>query len=60
MRTESDAEEAGWDAGYYGPNTTNCHFGYFATKELTAAWERGNARGKRDRDAEVARIAKAT
>jgi hypothetical protein len=48
-RTEKDAEQAGWEAGYYGPNTSNCHFTYFATPELTAAWERGNAGGKVER-----------
>ncbi len=48
-RTEKDAEQAGWEAAYNGPNLDNCHFGFFATRELTKAWERGNANGKIER-----------
>ena len=44
--TEKQAEQAGREAGYFGPNLTNCHFTYFATPELTKAWERGNEQGK--------------
>lgn len=39
----------GWEAGYYGPNTFNCHPSYFATPEKTKVWELGNAKGKSDR-----------
>ena len=38
------AEDMGYDCGKNGANTTNCHFGLFATRELTGAWERGKAR----------------
>jgi len=41
--TEQQAYEAGSDARLRGPNTTNCHFRYFARPELTAAWEQGKA-----------------
>ena len=44
-KTEAEAENAGYEAGRYGANTTNCHFSNFATPELTKAWERGNTRG---------------
>lgn len=51
-----DAEQAGWrrayDAGYdcgqNGPNEKNCHFGLFATPQMTKAWERGKADAERD------------
>jgi hypothetical protein len=38
---------AGKDAGINGPNSTNCHFRLFSSREQTEAWERG----KRDGDA---------
>ena len=44
--TEKQAEQAGREAGYFGPNLTNCHFTYFATPELTKAWERGNEQAR--------------
>lgn len=34
--------EAGVDARVNGPNPANCHFCWFACKEDTAEWERGN------------------
>lgn len=49
MRTEQEAELAGEEAAVHGSNTTNCHFTLFARPELTLAWERGHARGKRRR-----------
>ena len=33
--------EAGFSSVKDGPNTENCHFGLFATKEMTKAWEAG-------------------
>jgi hypothetical protein len=45
--TEESAEEAGFDCGKNGSNTANCHFKFFATRELTAAWERGKARAQK-------------
>ena len=39
--TEEDAFNAGRDAGLNGVNDTNCHFKYFGSPALTAAWERG-------------------
>jgi hypothetical protein len=43
--SEAEAERAGFDAGVNRPNIHNCHFTLFRSRELTAAWERGNARG---------------
>lgn len=37
--------QAGRDAGINGPNTRNCHFTWFSSKERTAEWERGKAAG---------------
>lgn len=51
-----DAEVAGRDAGFYGANISNCRLSLFATPELTAAWQRGNARGKADRQNETIAI----
>lgn len=48
-RTEKEAEQAGWEAGYHGPNVTNTHFSLFTTPELTKAWECGHANGKNER-----------
>lgn len=39
----------GYDAGLNGPNTGNCHFSNFATKEQTKDWEAGNSAGKKAR-----------
>jgi hypothetical protein len=46
VASPSRAEAMGYDAAINKPNTTNCHFSCFATKELMKAWERGNKRGK--------------
>lgn len=40
------AERAGYFAGAVGPDKENCHFMYFNTPESTAAWEKGNAKGR--------------
>jgi len=37
--------EMGYDAGLNGANTENCHFGLFATKEMSDAWSVGNKVG---------------
>lgn len=50
----SDAEAAGYDAGFNGPNTTNCHFRHFGTPENTAAWERGKKAGDAARVSQAA------
>ena len=42
---EQLAYDAGHDAALRGPNEMNCNFRLFATRELTAAWERGNRAG---------------
>ena len=42
---------AGYDCGLNGVNTTNCHFKYFGTKELTKEWERGKADAEREKQA---------
>lgn len=46
MQKFKSAYTAGLNAGKVRPNTSNCHFLWFATKELTAEWERGNYEGK--------------
>ena len=43
--TEIEAYGAGFDCGQNGADNRNCHFAFFGTKELTAAWERGNKAG---------------
>lgn len=49
-RTIEQAERAGYHAGRDSPNQINCHFTFFATPELTKAWESGNARGKAEKE----------
>jgi len=39
--TEAEAEEAGRRSVIEGANQRTCHFRFFATPELTQAWERG-------------------
>jgi len=53
---EQVAYNAGKDAGLHGPNTENCHFGLFARKEWTRAWERGKAEGDRLKAKQVAHV----
>lgn len=36
-----DPYSLGFDCGKNGPNTTNCSFSIFSSKEATRAWERG-------------------
>lgn len=45
---EADAYRAGLDCARHGANEGNCHFQFFASPKLTAAWERGHADGKSD------------
>jgi hypothetical protein len=40
--------EMGFDAEKNGANTENCHFGLFATPEMTKAWEHGNKDAKKE------------
>ncbi len=47
MNKKSKEYLNGHDAGLNGPNTTNSHFSFFATKEQTRDWEAGNAAGKK-------------
>lgn len=47
--TEEEAEIAGYDAGTNGSNTTNTHFRFFGSRELTDAWERGKRRAAQPR-----------
>lgn len=42
---KSEAYRAGYDAGKNGANTVNANFRYFATKELSEEWSRGNEAG---------------
>jgi hypothetical protein len=45
--TLEEAYEAGRDCAANGASTTNCHFSFFATPELTRAWERGRREHER-------------
>jgi post-segregation antitoxin (ccd killing protein) len=49
VKQSVDAYAAGYDCGLNGPNTKNCAIANFATRERTAAWERGKAEGMRVR-----------
>ena len=40
--TINEAYAAGRDAKKHGPNIKNCSFRFFASKEITKAWEDGN------------------
>lgn len=42
---EAKSFEAGRNCGFFGPDETNCHFAFFRTAEMTAAWERGKRIG---------------
>ncbi len=46
--TEDYAYKMGYDAAVNGPNTTNSNFRIFSHPVFTAAWERGNERGKQE------------
>jgi hypothetical protein len=43
--------QAGFNAGFHGPNTTNSHFAWFSTRERTDEWERGKKDGEVERAA---------
>ena len=42
--------EMGYDGGVNGANTDNCHFGLFASPEMTKAWENGNKAGLKEQE----------
>lgn len=44
-KTIEEARAAGYQAGRHGPDTTNSHFTWFFTTEMTRAWEEGHAQG---------------
>lgn len=44
LRTPFDA---GWDSVEKGPDTENCHFAWFTTKERTKEWEKGHEEAKK-------------
>jgi hypothetical protein len=46
---KSEAYLHGFDCGKNGPNTTNCHFSIFGTKEGTSQWEKGKADGEKQK-----------
>lgn len=48
--TEQECYAAGWSSVVDGPNTENCHFRFFGTRERTNAWERGVADAKLSRE----------
>ena len=41
--------DLGYDAGFNEPNMENCHFGLFATKEMSDAWSSGSKDGEMDK-----------
>ncbi len=41
MKSIKEAYDAGYDCGTKGADTVNCHFTFFATKELTEAHSKG-------------------
>lgn len=45
-KTEDEAFRAGYDCAVNGADTVNCHFRFFATPDLTRAWENGKRRGE--------------
>lgn len=47
MKTIKEAFNAGRNCGMFGASTTNCHFSFFATEELTEAHSRGVREGKK-------------
>lgn len=52
--TEEEAWFAGHDAAMYGADTKNCHFRFFASPELTKAWETGQKAGNWERETKTA------
>lgn len=40
--------EMGYDSEKNGATVENCHFGLFATPEMTKAWESGAAKARED------------
>lgn len=53
MKTKKEAYEAGYQSGRYAPNSINCHFSYFETKELSDEHTRGRNKGEKDKKAET-------
>ena len=51
LRTPYDA---GYDCGYFGADTKNCHFAWFSTPENTPSWELGKRNGEAARKADEA------
>lgn len=47
MNKDTKEFKAGFDCGLNGPNPTNSHFTFFATKEQTADWEAGQKEGRK-------------
>lgn len=45
-RTKKEAYKAGYDCGINGATTKNCHFAFFATKELSESHSKGTKDGK--------------
>jgi hypothetical protein len=46
--SEDESYAAGKDCARRGATTGNCHFRFFGSPELTAAWERGKKDGDTD------------
>lgn len=48
FRDTEEAHAAGVNCEKNAPNPTNCDIKFFATKELTAAWQQGRLEARRD------------
>lgn len=47
--TKEDAYNAGKDAALNGSNPDNCDIVFFASRDLTAEWEKGNSDGLKEK-----------
>jgi hypothetical protein len=47
-RAERLAFDGGYACGLHGPNTVNCHFSLFDSRDLMRAWEAGRRVGERE------------
>ena len=48
MKTKKEAYKAGYDCGTNGADAENCHFAFFATKELMESHSKGVKDAKTD------------
>lgn len=48
-KLQREAYLAGYSCGNKTPDSSNCHFKYFETQELTNAWTQGKKQGETDK-----------